>query len=297
MVRNPSRVLVAASMLALALSACGGSDAADSSKHLVDKVDRADLPDSPRIDAIVDRGTLRVGTLAEFPFLTQDITGDPNDYAGPAWVLAHAYADALGVKLQVVPVTHETKVAVLASDQVDITIAPLSVSDERKQVVDFVEYSGTGVCYLGAKDNDAFMSIDSFDDIDNPDLTVAFFQGQPTEELVKSKYPKVSFRAVPGSGGSVPVEEILSGRSDIAVVSPQAAGPQMTKAYPDLATFPRGDACLDSDEFAVPTGMAIDKGQPEFLDFLEGVYGEVKSEVAAEEDRVVDKGIGFSTSD
>lgn len=76
MVRNASRALAAASILALTVSGCGGSDGSKDSPSLVDKVDRAELPDSPRIDAILDRGSLRVGTLAEFPFLTQDITGD-----------------------------------------------------------------------------------------------------------------------------------------------------------------------------------------------------------------------------
>ena len=252
------------------------------------------LPDSPRIASIVDRGTLRVGALPLFPFLVQDLNGGAQPWAGPAWTLANAAADALGVELEVVAVSHETKVPVLASDQVDITIAPLSVTPARLEVVDFVEYSTTGVCYIGLASNEKFTAIDEFEDLDDPSLTLAYFQGQPTEELIAGAYPRISFRAVPGSGGiGAPLEEILSGRSDLAVVSPQATGPQVTRAYPEIITFPRGEDCLDSTEFAVPTGVAIDKGQPEFQAWLQDVLAGVIDEVAAEEARVVDLGIGI----
>ncbi|GAA3546805.1 hypothetical protein GCM10022263_37410 [Nocardioides daeguensis] len=296
MIIRTTALVAAASALALAIQGCSDTAADSDRTEIVAKIQDSDLPDSERIDAIKERGELRVGVLPGFPFLVQDITGDPNDYAGPAWYLANAYADALGVKLKVVPVTHETKIPVLAADQVDITISPLSVTDERKEVVDFVEYTDTGVCYIGLKDNEKFTSIDDFSDLNSADMTLAYFQGQPTEELLVEKYPELVYRAVPGSGGDVPIEEILSGRADVAVVSPQATGPQLTKAYPDLATFPEGDDCLDSEEFALPNGMAIDKGQPEFLDVLQEVFESVADEVADEERRVVDEGIGFSIS-
>lgn len=296
--RNLTAMVATVGALAFAIQGCSekAAESGSESEALVSKIADSDLPDSQRIDSIKDRGTLRVGALPGFPFLVQDITGDPNDYAGPAWLLANAYADALGVELEVVPVTHETKVPVLAADQVDITIAPLSVTEDRKEVVDFIEYTDTGVCYIGLKENEKFTSIDDFADLNSSAITLAYFQGQPTEELLVAKYPDLKFRSVPGSGGDVPIEEILSGRADVAVVSPQATGPQLTKAYPKLATFPAGDDCLDSEEFAVPNGMAIDKGQPEFLELLEEVHASVADEVAAEEERVVEEGIGFSVT-
>ena len=48
-------------------------------------------------------------------------------------MLAQEYANRLGVKLEPVAVSHETKVPILASGQVDMTIAPLSETDQRKK--------------------------------------------------------------------------------------------------------------------------------------------------------------------
>ena len=77
---------------------------------------------SPRIDAIKKAGVLRVGVLANAPWLVENTGGGGGEaWSGPAWLLAKEYARLLGVKLEAVPVSHETKVPVLASNQVDIT--------------------------------------------------------------------------------------------------------------------------------------------------------------------------------
>jgi len=75
---------------------------------------------SPRVDAIKKAGTLRVGVLANAPWLVENTTGQGEAWSGPAWILAQEYAKRLNVKLEPVPVSHETKVPVLASNQVDI---------------------------------------------------------------------------------------------------------------------------------------------------------------------------------
>ena len=96
---------------------------------------------SPRIDSIKKAGVLRVGVLANAPWLVENTKGGGEKWSGPAWVLANEYARLLGVKLEQVPVSHETKVPVLASNQVDMSITPLAETPDRLKVVDFVIYS------------------------------------------------------------------------------------------------------------------------------------------------------------
>src|SRR5690348_7383816 len=74
---------------------------------------------SPRIDAIKKAGVLRVGVLANAPWLVENTTGQGEAWSGAAWTLAKEYARLLGVKLEPVLVSHETKVPVLAANQVD----------------------------------------------------------------------------------------------------------------------------------------------------------------------------------
>ncbi|MFY3900975.1 transporter substrate-binding domain-containing protein, partial [Achromobacter xylosoxidans] len=105
---------------------------------------------SARIDAIRKAGELRVGVLQNAPWLLQDVSGKGGEgWSGPAWLLAKEYARLLGVKLTPVQVSHETKVPVLAANQVDMTISPLAETPERLKVVDFVLYSSTSVCMFG----------------------------------------------------------------------------------------------------------------------------------------------------
>jgi polar amino acid transport system substrate-binding protein len=56
------------------------------------------------------RACLRVGVLANAPWLVENTKGGSGDaWSGPAWVLANEYAKRLGVKLEAVPVSHETE--------------------------------------------------------------------------------------------------------------------------------------------------------------------------------------------
>ena len=132
---------------------------------------------SARIDAIKKAGVLRVAVLSNPPWLVENTTGSGDAWAGPAWILANEYAKQLGVKLQAVPVSHETKVPVLASNQADMTISPLSVTPERLKVVDFVTCSKTALCVFGRADNPKVAKAKSIDEFNNPDVTVAYFTG------------------------------------------------------------------------------------------------------------------------
>src|SRR5262249_60737703 len=100
---------------------------------------------SPRIDAIRKAGVLRVGVLANAPWLVENTTGSGEAWSGPAWMLAKEDATRLNVRLEPVPVSHETKVPVLASHQVAISVNPLAETPERSTVVDFIIDSRTHV--------------------------------------------------------------------------------------------------------------------------------------------------------
>src|SRR6202795_1238791 len=120
---------------------------------------------SPRVDAIKKAGVLRVGVLANAAWLVENTSGSGEAWSGPAWLLAKEYAKRLSVKLEAVPVSHETKVPVLASNQVDISVTPLAETPDRLKVVDFVIYSSTSVCMFGLAANQKFASAKSVDDL------------------------------------------------------------------------------------------------------------------------------------
>ncbi len=239
---------------------------------------------SARIDQVQDRGTLRVAVLGEFPWLVENTTGGGEPFSGPAWFLAGEFAKRLGVTLETVAVSHETKVPILASGQADITIAPLAITDARREVVDFVEYSRSSICLFGQASNPKLADVKSVDDLDNPEITMAYFVGQPPGEWAPVRLPKMQVRGVSGSGAVAPVEEILSGRADVAPLD-NTKWPEIESAVSGLVVFP--EDCLRSTEMATAIGVAIDKGQPEFLAWLTAVAEEIRPAVEANEESTI----------
>jgi polar amino acid transport system substrate-binding protein len=242
--------------------------------------------ESKKVDAIKTRGALKAAAIGEFPWLPENTTGSGPQFSGPAWMLAEEFASRLGVKLEVVPVSHETKVPILATGEADISIAPLAVTDARKKVVDFVVYSKYSVCLFGLADNPKLKDVKSVDDLNREDITMAYFTGTPPETWAPPRFPKIKLRAVQGSGANAPVDEILSRRADISPID-NVAWPRLNASVPGLVSFPAGDDCLKSQEQAAPVGLALDKGDPVFLEWLTAVADEIKDKTEAEELRIM----------
>ena len=252
---------------------------------------RADVPvpapgASPRIDAIKKAGVLRVGVLANAPWLVENTTGQGDAWSGPAWLLAQEYAKRLNVKLEPVPVSHETKVPVLASNQVDISVTPLAETPDRLKVVDFVVYSATSVCMFGLSSNPKFAGARTVDDLNKPEITIAYYTGGGEESWVKERFPKAQLRGVAGSGVA-PVEEVMANRADAVPIN-RVPWVAMGRKLSQLWVLPRQNNCQDSTEKAAPVGMAIDKNQPAFLQWARAVEKDIETKLKADELRVVD---------
>src|SRR5215469_17126761 len=241
---------------------------------------------SPRVDAIKKAGVLRVGVLANAPWLVENTSGTGEAWSGPAWLLAQEYAKRLGVKLEPVPVSHETKVPVLASNQVDISVTPLAETAERLKVVDFIIYSNTSVCMFGLASNPKFAQAKSVDDLNKPDITIAYYTGGGEEGWVKERFPKAQLRGVAGSG-TAPVEKVLAKRADAVPIN-RVPWVAMGRKLKQLAVLPRENNCQDSKEKAAPVGMAVDKNQPAFLQWARAVAKEIEPALRKDEARVVD---------
>lgn len=241
---------------------------------------------SPRIDAIRKAGALRVAVLANAPWLVESTTGGAQ-WSGPAWVLAEEYARRLGVKLQPVLVSHGTKIPVLASNQVDISITPLAETPERDAVVEFVLYSNTSVCMFGRADNPRFTRAKTVDDLNQPDVTIAYFIGGAEEAWVKQRFPKAKFLGVANSGATAPLEDIMAKRADAAPINRIPYVP-MSHKVKGLAVLPTANNCQGSTEKAQPVGMAIDKNQPGFLTWLRAVEKAIHPKLEAAEQNVIE---------
>jgi polar amino acid transport system substrate-binding protein len=234
---------------------------------------------SERIDEILKRGTIKVGVTPSFPWLFRNKTGKGDDYRGSSWVLAKAYADALGVKLEPVQVSNETKVPIVVSGGVDMTISSLAETDARKQVVDFVTYSRATFCIFGLKTNPKAAAVKSIEQLNDSNLTFAAYVGTNQAAWIPKTFPKAQIRGVTGSG-QAPVDELLAGRADF-VVGDSPLEPIFKNAYKTMFSIP--EDCTKSDVNPVPIGQAVAKNQPVFVEFLRGIQKKVDAKVRQED--------------
>jgi len=103
------------------------------------------------LDDIRARGELIVGTKADYqPFGFRNEAGV---IVGFEPDLAAELAKALGVKLKLVPVVASTRIPMLDAGDLDLVIATMNITPERRTKVDFVEpsYYASGVNVLAPK--------------------------------------------------------------------------------------------------------------------------------------------------
>ncbi len=103
------------------------------------------------LDQIRERGVLVVGTKGDYqPFGFRDSGGA---IVGFEPDLASEIAQSLGVKVKLVPVVATNRLSLLASGDIDLVIATMNDTPERRKQVDFVEpsYYASGVNVLVPK--------------------------------------------------------------------------------------------------------------------------------------------------
>lgn len=96
---------------------------------------RAEATHTDGLHAIIDRGTVRVGTLVDLPpFGMTDKDGKPMGFDTD---LANMLVSDLGVKLEQIPVTGANRLPYLVTDKVDIIIGAFGATPERAKQVSF----------------------------------------------------------------------------------------------------------------------------------------------------------------
>lgn len=103
---------------------------------LLGGVAKAEGEVDPDVQAIIDRGVLRVGVKnAVIGFGFQDtLTGE---YSGMEIDLANALAEELGVEVEFTTVTAATRTELLDSGDIDCVLATFTITEERKESWDF----------------------------------------------------------------------------------------------------------------------------------------------------------------
>ena len=237
------------------------------------------------LDAIRQRGVLRVAVLDEFPWL-KERHGGGEPCEGAAWVIAKQAARRLRVRLVTVRVSFDDKLRVLDDGRVDATIAPLLATPERTQRYGVVVYSQAAQCLFGRADDPKLREARSLDDLDRRDITIAVVSGAPQGQWLRKRLPSAAVIEVPGNITTVPTEAIVAGRADVATID-QYFFAGLSSKVPGLASLPYGTSCLDSHELTLPIGLAVSRKSPDLRALFTDIVTDSRSRLEAEHRRVV----------
>ena len=230
---------------------------------------------SPTVDKIKEAGKLRAGVAVALPWLGQDPKNGM--YFGAAHDLGQRLAEALGVKLEIVPSGWDVIVAGLQAKQFELALAPLFATEKRKAVVDFATYTEAGTCYMVLKTN---AKVQKLEDLNKPEVVIGTFTGTGTEQEIQKKYPKAKINSVvQAPGGGTRVTEVLTSRIDVGPFdSPLAVALQ--QKYPQLKIVPEPSECIKKPDVPVPIGVAFAKGDRAWGKFVATVVEKLKPQLA-----------------
>ncbi|MEO5701702.1 MAG: transporter substrate-binding domain-containing protein [Casimicrobiaceae bacterium] len=215
---------------------------------LTTQIARADA-----VDDIKKKGTLVVGTKADYrPFGFLDPSGK---IVGFEPDLAAEIAKRLGVKLELVPVVASNRIQFLQQGKIDVMLATMSDTPERRKIVDIIDpnYYGSGTNVLALKST----GLKSWDGLKGK--KVCLIQGAFYNKELQEKYG-VEGVAFPGTAEAYAALKngncVAFAYDDTAIVG------ELQK--PEWGTY---EMPLDSILF-VPWGLAVKQGEKGLADAI-----------------------------
>lgn len=217
-------LIAASAALALSLSACGGgggtgsTSAPSSTSDAAFKVaDNVSISGSPTFDKVKAAGKVRIGVKEDQPGLgfKDAATGE---YSGFDIQIAEWIAASMGLgkdKIEFKPIPSANREAAITNGDIDYYVGTYSITDKRKQLVDFAgPYFVTGQGLLVKKDNS---TINSEKDLDGKNVCSA--TGSTPIQNIKANYKNT--KTTEFDTYSQCVEALKSGQVD-AVTTDQA---------------------------------------------------------------------------
>lgn len=211
----------------------------------------------PAVDTLAtvrQRGLLRVGIVQVTPMVMQDRS---NNYVGFSVDVARRLASDLGVRVEFVETWWTEVIPQLIDGHSDVIITGLWMNVPRALVANFTQPTASeGIYLIGslprAKQR---RSLEAFN---QPGVTIAVSNDPSQHAVAKARFPRATVTPVDDD----PLIVVTEGRAHAAVVATLSADAVVASA--PLRWF------LPSPEPLASTsaGMAVRKGDPDFLAFL-----------------------------
>ena len=260
-------------VMALGLSACGGSNSAASSSaagSVSGSVSGSASGSASNGDAAfttVTPGKLTMSTNASFP--PYEMVADDGSFEGIDIEVAGAIAQKLGLELQVDDMGFDAALQAAQTGKSDMVMAGVTVTEERQAVMDFSNSYANGVQVVIVKEDSP---IQTLDDLANANMigcqmgTTGYIYCSDTVENGGYGEDHVT----PYDDGAAAVQALMNGQVDAVVIDNMPAQSYVA-ANPGLKIL---DGEFTNEDYAI--GVA--KGNTALLDAINGALEELTAD-------------------
>ena len=263
------RIITILAVLSLLLCAAMSAQAAD-----------IDLARKSTLEKIVQSGTFRVGLEAGYmPF---EMTDKKGNIIGFDVDMVREMAKAMGVKLELVNTSWDGIIPGLLSNKYDLIASGMTINQERNLKVNFADpYIVVGQTALIAKKYAD--EINTWKDLNDPKYTITSKLGTTGEQAVKRLLPKATYKSFEMEDQAM--LEALNGKAVATVYDLP-----MTSIFYAQHGKTAGMKFLNEPFTYEPLGWAINKGDPDFLNWLNNFLRQCKND--GRYDRIYEKWFG-----
>lgn len=229
--------------------------------------DSLELAKTSTVESILNAKKIRVGFEAGyFPF---EMTTKSGKFIGFDVDLAKALAKAMGVKLELVNTAWDGIIPSLVTDKIDIILGGMTITQERNLKVNFCDpYIVIGQAVLLNKKHEG--TVKSYKDLNDPKYTIVSRLSTTGEEAVKRMLPKATYKSFEGQVEAA--MEVIQGNADAMVYDL----PFIEKSH---ALHGKGKTVTLNEPFTYePLAIAIRKGDPDFLNYLNNFQRQYKGD-------------------
>ncbi|MGL5754340.1 MAG: transporter substrate-binding domain-containing protein [Paraclostridium sp.] len=182
-----------------------------------------------QLQAIKDKGVLTIATSADYPpyEFHKEIDGK-DTIVGFEMMMAEEIAKDLGVKLEIKDMKFDGLLGALKSGNVDMVVAGMSPTEERKKAVDFTDvyYNGEHVILVKEDKKNKYKNIE-----DLKDAKIAVQKASLQETIAKDVIKAKDIKSL-GKISDV-ILELQNNNADAVVVSKEAIDGYL-KQYPEI---------------------------------------------------------------
>ena len=238
--RRSFMAAAAVSVAALAMTACGGS-ASSAASSVASSAASSEAVSSAADLTTVEAGKLTMATNATFP--PYEMTTDSGEIEGIDVDTAKAIAEKLGLELQIDDMDFDAALLSVQQGKADIVMAGVTVTDERKAVMDFSDSYATGIQSIIVPNDSDIASPD-----DLADKKIGTQRGTTGYIYCSDDFGEDSVVAY--DSGLTAVQALNNGQVD-AVVIDNAPATEYVAANPGLKVL---DTSYAEEDYAI--GMA-----------------------------------------